>query len=384
VIKIIIWLISIFGLSLSYGKNVDNYQLKAWRYEVKDNTHGQLIFDLTGSAKYKYFFLKNPDRFVIDFIDTRMGALATASPSIFKQVRTGVPDPHIARVVFELTAPIVVNTQENQQHNQVIFEITHKENNKPVVVAYSPVGLKNINIVVDAGHGGKDPGATGRRGTKEKDVVLGIAKELSRLIEQEPGMHATMTRKGNYYVTLRQRLQRAREDEADVFVAIHADAFKQPRAHGSSVYAVSVKGASSEAAKWLAEKENHSELGGVQLSDTNDVLRSVLIDLSQTETIRSSLQLGRDVLSHLKNVSDLHYSVVEQAPFVVLKSPDIPSILVETGFLSNEAEERRLRDPAYQKLVAGAIMAGLKKYFYRSPPPGTLIAARVEHDRARG
>lgn len=369
------------------AKDYDDYQLKTWQYQAKDATHGQIIFTVDGSVKYKYFFLQNPNRLVVDFMDTGLGTIGNLSNAIFKTVRGGIPNPHIARVVFELAIPITVENSHQNSKNQVIIDITHhsttqSSTSQPLIMRQS--NLRNINIIIDAGHGGKDPGAIGLQGTREKDIVLAIARELSRLVEHEPGMHVSMTRNSDNYVTLRQRLKRARDQKADVFVAIHADAFKHAHARGSSVYAVSEKGASSEAAKWLADKENYSELAGVNLSNKNDLLRSVLIDLSQTATIHSSLQLGHDVLLQLGGVSQLHHPRVEQAPFVVLKSPDIPSILVETGFLSNPIEEQRLRDPLYQKLVANAIMQGIKKYFYRTPPPGTLIAAIASNNSARG
>ena len=223
-------------------------------------------------------------------------------------------------------------------------------------------------IVIDPGHGGKDPGAVGRRKTKEKKVVLSIAKYLKSYLNARPGYKAILTRKGDYYISLRQRLRIARKNKADLFVAIHADAFKHSRANGASVFALSERGASSEAARWLARKENYSELGGIDLDDKGNLLRSVLIDLSQTATIGASLELGDAILKEMGHFAKLHKGRVEQARFVVLKSPDIPSILVETGFLSNYTEERRLRTSKYQKKMAYAIMKGIDKYFRRRPP----------------
>ena len=233
---------------------------------------------------------------------------------------------------------------------------------------------RKITVIIDAGHGGKDPGAHGRAGTQEKTVVLAIAQELKRAINQQPGMQAVMTRDGDYYVPLRDRLKKARQSKGDIFISIHADAFKNPQSSGASVYALSLKGASSEAARWLAEKENYSELGQVDLSNKDDVLRSVLIDLSQTATISAGLDLGTIVLKNLQAMTKLHHLSVDQARFVVLKSPDIPSILVETGFISNPQEERRLRSPRYQKQLALAIMNGVKSYFRHRAPPGTWLA----------
>jgi N-acetylmuramoyl-L-alanine amidase len=246
------------------------------------------------------------------------------------------------------------------------------------VVKTVPQGTRKVVVVIDPGHGGKDPGASGPRGSKEKNVVLAISQDLYTDINATAGMRAVMTRDGDYYLTLRQRLQKARDADADIFIAVHADAYQNAQSRGASVYALSLKGASSEAARWLAAKENYSELGGVDLSDKNDMLRSVLIDLSQTATISASLKLGDDILAQMGLFTALHHVAVEQARFVVLKSPDIPSVLVETGFLSNNTEELKLRDAQYQQKVAKAILKGVIAYFYQQPPEGTWIATQVK------
>jgi N-acetylmuramoyl-L-alanine amidase len=232
-------------------------------------------------------------------------------------------------------------------------------------------------VVIDAGHGGKDPGAAGPSGSHEKNVTLAIAKKLQALVNAEPGMKAVLTRSGDYYVGLRQRLMIARKAKGDVFIAIHADAFNEPDAEGASVFALSLHGSSSEAALWLAQKENYSELGGIDLNgiqDQDTQVRSVLIDLSQTATIAGSLQLGRSVIQQMKKLTELHHGVVEQAPFMVLKSPDIPSILVETGFLTNPKEEERLKTDAYQEKIARAIMSGVEEYYTQNVPTNISVA----------
>ncbi|MDF1655738.1 MAG: N-acetylmuramoyl-L-alanine amidase [Coxiellaceae bacterium] len=246
----------------------------------------------------------------------------------------------------------------------------------PIVVpSKKPQKLRQVVIVIDPGHGGKDPGATGRRGTHEKNVVLSISRQLQRLINQQRGFKAVLTRTGDYYLSLRKRLAIARKYKADMFIAVHADAYKNRKAHGASVYALSERGATSEAARWLAQRENKSELmGGVELSGKGHLLRSVLIDLSQTATISASLKIGNDMLHSLRRVTSLHHSVVEQAAFVVLKSPDIPSLLVETGFISNRHEENNLRSVRYQKRIANALMLGIKRYFVTYPPRHTWLA----------
>jgi N-acetylmuramoyl-L-alanine amidase len=224
-------------------------------------------------------------------------------------------------------------------------------------------------VVLDAGHGGEDPGARGRLGSQEKTITLDIARRLKALIDAEDGMRAVLTRDGDYYLPLAQRVEKARKLRADLFVSIHADAFIKPHARGSSVFALSERRASSEAARWLASKENASDLiGGVNLGVKDRYLAQTLLDLSQTATIDHSLRLGSAVLAALKHVNTLHKEQVEQASFAVLKAPDIPSILVETAFISNPEEEQRLNDDAYQDKLARAVLAGIKRYFARNPP----------------
>lgn len=222
-----------------------------------------------------------------------------------------------------------------------------------------------FTVVIDAGHGGKDPGARGNQGIKEKVIVLSIAKKLAREINHHTNMRAILTRHGDYFVPLVQRLRLARKNKADLFIAIHADAYFDDKATGASVYALSEHGASSVAARWLARCENHAELDEVELNalqDQSPVLRSVLIDLAQTATMRDSLLLGRNILRSLDNISSLHYPRVERAPFLVLKSPDVPSILVEVGFISNPHEERRLANADYQNKIARALWMGIEQY----------------------
>lgn len=224
-------------------------------------------------------------------------------------------------------------------------------------------------IVIDPGHGGEDPGARGRGGSNEKDVTLIIAKRLKAMIDLEPGMRAVLTRDADYYLPLATRVEKARRLKADLFVSVHADAFVKPHARGSSVFALSERRATSEAARWLAKKENDADLiGGVNLDVKDRYLAQTLLDLSQTATISDSLKLGRQVLSELGAINTLHKARVEQASFAILKSPDVPSILVETAFISNPEEEKRLNDDAYQEKLARAIMNGIKRYFAKNPP----------------
>lgn len=274
---------------------------------------------------------------------------------------------------------------------QTISYALSKTNDKKIVVQFSPENVyamlsselkqkqlkiqkqksvkfnksRLFTVVIDPGHGGKDPGALGMRGTKEKDIVLSIAKKLAQEINRTNTMRAILTRNDDYFIPLRERLKLARSDKADIFIAIHADAYYTNNKEGASVYALSPRGATSEAARWLANRDNISELGHValdSLQDRSHMLRSVLIDLAQTATIRDSLRLGNKILSAINHISLLHYPQVEQAPFVVLKSPDIPSILVETGFITNPREEKRLTDPRYQQKLAEVLSAGINQY----------------------
>ena len=230
-------------------------------------------------------------------------------------------------------------------------------------------------IVIDPGHGGEDPGARGRHGSKEKDITLTIATRLKAMIDAEPDMRAVLTRDADFYVPLQVRVDKARRVKADLFVSVHADAFIKPHARGSSVFALSERRATSEAARWLAKKENEADLiGGVNIDVKDKYLAQTLLDLSQTATIDHSLRLGNSVLGELGQVNTLHKARVEQASFAVLKSPDVPSILVETAFISNPEEEKRLNDVAYQDQLARAILAGIKRYLAKHPPRPSPVA----------
>ena len=240
-------------------------------------------------------------------------------------------------------------------------------------------GLRPLIIAIDAGHGGQDPGAHGPNGTREKMVTLAIAKELARQVNATPGLKAYLTRDTDVFIPLTQRYQKARAARADLFVSIHADSSPSPEALGSSVFVLSQRGASSQAARWLASQENAADLvGGVKLQDKDDTLASVLLDLSQSATMKASEDMAGQVLDGLKQLGKTHKHEIERANFVVLRSPDVPSMLVETAFISNPDEERRLNDPAQQSQLARAVLNGVTAYFSRQPPPGTLYAARAD------
>jgi N-acetylmuramoyl-L-alanine amidase len=388
---------------------------------VKSGDYSRVILKVSVPTIAHVFTLAHPDRLVVDLPDTHFKAdikHLDFSNSGISGARIGWPKPSTLRIVFDLSTPArVKNFMANENNEPEVVVDVHPKNSLLPQVTFTPpqpvpapvitkVVTKTVDasqsvstvtmnhehtaelrklikpqivesnkprqfvIVVDAGHGGKDPGTIGLHGTKEKDVVLAIALRLADLINQEPNMHAALTRRGDYFVTLQDRLRLARSNKADLFIAIHADSYFTAQMTGASVYALSRHGASSMTARWLADHDNHSELGGVDLNGLGDhsyVLRSVLIDLAQTATIVDSLRLGTEVLSSLGSVAPLHYTRVEQAPFMVLKSPDIPSILVETGFLSTQSEEERLRDPEYRERLAHALLNGIRRYVATHP-----------------
>ena len=338
----------------------------------------RVVFDLKTEVKSQIFTLKPVSeyghRLVLDLypatpVDPLMAMLAnpTALSATPVQPVEGtaagsasmVPTPRSATPAAATAT--AANAPEARVEGKTSASLPEKT--KPAAVD------RLITIVVDAGHGGEDPGARGRGGTQEKQVTLAIARRLKAAIENEPNMRVVLTRDGDYFIPLGGRVEKARRIKADLFVSIHADAFIKPHARGSSVFALSERGATSTAARWLAKKENDADLiGGVNLDVKDPYLAQTLLDLSQTATIQDSLKLGRSVLSELGDINTLHKAHVEQAGFAVLKAPDIPSILVETAFISNPEEEKRLSDDAYQDKLAQAILKGIKRYFARNPP----------------
>jgi N-acetylmuramoyl-L-alanine amidase len=382
--------------------------------------------------KVTHFVVKNPERLVVDIegIDlnsTLKDLVAKIQPNdpYIKQVRVGQNRPSVVRLVFDLKdeikpqvftlAPVgeykyrfVIDLYPAAPQDPIAALIQkgewNKENPATPPLAQAPVAppkpdpaplaeikpqpedkaernpkvvpdeprmqlTRMITIALDPGHGGEDPGATGARGNREKDVVLSIAKRLKRKIEQYPNMRVMLTRDADFFVPLGQRVVKARKVQADLFVSIHADAFVQPTARGSSVFALSEKGASSTAARWLANKENSADLiGGVNIKTHDRQLASVLLDLSTTAQINDSLRVGNAVLKEIGGINKLHKGAVEQAGFAVLKAPDIPSILIETAFISNPEEEAKLTDERYQEQMADAILTGIRNYFAKNPP----------------
>ena len=353
------------------GATVAVENLRLWRAP----DHTRLVFDLSGTLEHRVFILKNPDRLVVDLENSRLlGALPTPGPNepVLAGIRTGAHGDNRLRIVLDLKQPARPRTfvlkPYGQYGHRLVIDL-HEAKSAPRAQP-KPAKSKRgyIVIAIDAGHGGEDSGAIGRRyKTREKDAVLAIAKQLKRLVDKAPNMRAVMTRKGDYYVKLKDRYKKARENEADIFVSIHADALPgKRRARGASVYALSERGATSALARTLANKHNASDLiGGVSLSDKDDLLAKVLLDLSQTATIGSSVELGSAVLSELKRIGPIHIETVQQAGFAVLKAPDVPSILIETAFISTPTEEKKLRSKSYQRKLASGIFKGIKRYATR-------------------
>ncbi|MGM0536345.1 MAG: N-acetylmuramoyl-L-alanine amidase [Pseudomonadota bacterium] len=418
-----LWLAS----GLASAASVDNLRLWA----APD--HARLVFDLSSPTRANVFSLDNPRRLVIDLDDSQLNADAERldlEGSAISTLRTGVRDGNGLRVVLELereVEPRHFTLAPNDQYgHRLVVDLEYpgesavedpidpieamireqeiaaeRARSEAVADGADPADIdaaqvlepakphprRDIIIAIDAGHGGEDPGAIGPAGTREKDVVLEMAKRLARLVNDAEGFRAVMVRDGDYYIGLRQRTRIAREQKADFFVSLHADAFNSPRPNGSSVYALSQRGATSETAQWLAASENEADLiggvdGSLSLDDKDEVLRGVLLDLTMTATLNDSLTIGGQVLDQLGRVNRLHKSRVEQAGFMVLKSPDIPSLLVETGFISNPEEERRLREGGYQQRMVEALFGGIRSHFQRNPPPASLLAWQRDRNRS--
>jgi N-acetylmuramoyl-L-alanine amidase len=365
------------------------------------------VLDLSAPVDYDVFTLNDPYRVVIDLANANIAdsARLPAGQGPVTRVRSGQRPRQGLRLVLDLSAlreprAFVVGPDGSAGHRLVVelpgapaaaamtppppaatVAATGEVMSAVKSVSTGPQG-RDLMIAVDAGHGGKDPGAIGRGGTHEKQVTLAIARRLAAAIDREDGMRAVLVRDDDRFISLRGRILKARDQKADMFISIHADSVRDRGIGGSSVYVLSLRGASDEAARWLAERENAADLiGGVSLDDKNDVLASVLLDVTQKESVSNSVEAAESVLDALHGVTAVHRSRVQHAGFVVLKSPDIPSILVETAFISNGVDERRLKDPVHQLKIAEAIHAGVRSYFHARPPPGTRVAMLVAAQR---
>jgi len=376
----------LIALSLSvFAEQVEVRGARVWT--EPDQT--RLVVDTAGAVAHRVFSLEDPHRLVVDISDARLqGKLPVVEPGdpLLTGVRSGVRDGDDLRLVLDLKQPVRAKSfllEPNEQYgHRLVVELMPTTKAAPVEgaaahlsVRAAPKMARDVIVAIDAGHGGEDPGAIGANGTREKQITLAIARRLAGLIEKQRGMRAVLIRDGDYYVSLRKRISLARKHQADLFVSIHADAFQDPRVSGSSVYTLSHRGATSEAAKWLADKENSADfIGGIDLSESDNLLASVLLDMTQNATLEHSALAAQKVLANLERVGDVHRSQIQKAGFVVLKSPDIPSMLVETAFISNPDEETRLRNGDHQQQLARAILGGVIAYFQSYPPPGTLLA----------
>lgn len=369
----------------------------------REAAHWQFIFDTTASLRYRYHLY--PDHVTFYFLNTHLSR--QISPYMYQGTPITAIDIssraqslrmtlyfnrslrvsvfHLPRMGYypnRLVVAVAATGYNAPSYRNPFIPVLHVAPSQTVITSNSMLAdrARDVIVVIDPGHGGKDPGATGYHGTHEKNVVLAISRGVQRDIDEQPGFKAVLTRTGDYFIPLRGRLAIARNNKADMFVAIHADASPDTSAQGVSVFALSERGATSEEARWLASRENQSELiGGVSLGDKNNMLKSVLINLSQTATVQSSLQIGEDLTQNIGHFAELHHGHrVEQAAFVVLKSPDIPSLLIETGFISNTYEESRLNSSLYQNRLAQAIAEGICEYFRAHPPRGTYLAQRAD------
>lgn len=354
--------------------------------------HTRLVFDLNAPVEHSLFTLRGPDRIVIDlkYTDFKATLPAINSDAFIKEIRYARRGSDGLRIVLDLNRKVnprsfVLKPHQQYGHRLVVDLIdSHAAKpRKPVQRDRNlPGKARDVIIAIDAGHGGDDPGAVGRKGTKEKTVVLSIARELKRQIDRQPGMKAKLIRNGDYFLALGTRVKKAREAQADLFISIHADAFKDHRARGSSVFVLSERGASSEVASFLAESENSSDLiGGVSLDGKDDLLKHVLVDMLKNSTMEESNDAAKYMITGLRGVNHMHKKHVEEARFRVLTAPDIPSVLIETAFISNPREERNLRSKRHQRKLARAILKGTVNYFKHNPPPGTLLALKDRRHR---
>ncbi|CAI8843460.1 N-acetylmuramoyl-L-alanine amidase [Pseudomonas sp. IT-347P] len=360
---------------------------RLWRSDEKL----RLVFDLSGSVRYKTFALTAPERLIIDVSGASVGAdlnQLALKGTVIRSIRSAPLGRGDTRIVLDLNDPVLLNSfllapQDGQGHRLVLDLVSVKSTpNTPIVPREtSPIKThprRDIIVVVDPGHGGKDPGAVGAKGEKEKDVVLAIAQLLAKRLKKEKGFDVKLVRNDDFFVPLRKRVEIARQHKADMFISVHADAAPRLTASGASVYCLSEGGATSATARFMAQRENGADLLGatrlLNLKDQDPMLAGVILDMSMNATIAASLQLGSTVLGSLAGITTLHQKRVEQAGFAVLKSPDVPSILVETGFISNVRDSQRLVTARHQQAVANGLFEGLQRYFEKNPPIDSYMA----------
>ena len=386
-LQVLLRLLLLCGAGWSaWGQAADLTATRLW----PSPEYTRITLESSQPIAHKYFQLSNPDRLVVDLEGVAPGSRLNELPKQLSAedpyvaaIRSGLNRPGVTRLVIELKAAVKPSIFQLQPlgeygHRLVLDLYPVQELDALALLALGkpasgpaktvPQYARLITVAIDAGHGGEDPGAIGASGTYEKNITLAISRKLKQKLDAVENMRGVLIRDGDYFIPLAKRVSKARAVKADLFVSIHADAFIRPQARGSSVFALSENGASSVAARWLATKENEADLvGGVNIDVKDPFLKRTLLDLSQTATINDSLKLGRSVLKEIGGVNTLHKPHVEQAGFAVLKSPDIPSILIETAFISNPEEEKRLKDEAYQNKLVDAIVAGIRDYFEQNP-----------------
>ncbi|MFJ2359522.1 N-acetylmuramoyl-L-alanine amidase [Pseudomonas fluorescens] len=369
---------------------------RLWRSDEKL----RLVFDLSGPVRYKTFSLSAPERLIIDLSGASLSGdfsqLVLADTAI-RSIRSGHFGQGDTRIVLDLNHPVLLNSlllapEDGQGHRLVLDLVNAKQASSAAMVPReTPLNKthpkRDIIVVVDPGHGGKDPGAVGAKGEREKDVVLSIAQLLAKRLKREKGFDVKLVRNDDFFVPLRKRVDIARQHKADMFISVHADAAPRLTASGASVYCLSEGGATSATARFMAQRENGADLLGatslLNLKDKDPMLAGVILDMSMNATIAASLQLGSTVLGSLAGITTLHQKRVEQAGFAVLKSPDVPSILVETGFISNARDSQRLITPRHQQAVADGLFEGLQRYFQKNPPVDSYIAWQQEQQNAQ-
>lgn len=373
-----------FGASATQIRNA-----RLWRSDDKL----RLVFDLSGPVQYKTFSLSAPERLIIDLSGANHSgdfSQLALSNTVIRAIRSGPFGQGDTRIVLDLSSPVQLNSfllppQDGQGHRLVLdlktaaplqIAAVPSEKTEPVTDKAHP--KRDIIVVVDPGHGGKDPGAVGAKGEREKDVVLSIAQLLAKRLKREKGFDVKLVRNDDFFVPLRKRVEIARKHKADMFISVHADAAPRLTASGASVYCLSEGGATSATARFMAQRENGADLLGatslLNLKDKDPMLAGVILDMSMNATIAASLQLGSTVLGSLAGITTLHQKRVEQAGFAVLKSPDVPSILVETGFISNARDSQRLVTARHQQAVADGLFEGLQRYFQKNPPVNSYLA----------
>jgi N-acetylmuramoyl-L-alanine amidase len=369
---------------------------RLWRTDEKL----RLVFELSGPVRYRTFSLSAPERLIIDVSGANLSgdfSELALNGTVIRSIRSGPFGQGDTRIVLDLSNPVLLNSfllapQDGHSHRLVLDLVTAKTSPVTTMVPRETPKIgahpkRDIIVVVDPGHGGKDPGAVGAKGEREKDVVLSIAQLLGKRLKKEKGFDVKLVRNDDFFVPLRKRVEIARQHKADMFISVHADAAPRLTASGASVYCLSEGGATSATARFMAQRENGADLLGatslLNLKDKDPMLAGVILDMSMNATIAASLQLGNTVLGTLAGITTLHQKRVEQAGFAVLKSPDVPSILVETGFISNVRDSQRLVTARHQQAVADGLFEGLQRYFEKNPPMDSYLAWRQEQQKAQ-